>query len=67
MRETPSETWHGQERRKSPRLRHLLDDLLNRTTELHDQFVVLSSEVAQMRAELNDLRNDVAPNPVVGK
>lgn len=50
----------GEERRKSPNLRLLLDRLDDRTADLYERFAVLSSQVAQVRDELKQLRHEAA-------
>ena len=48
----------GEERRKSLNLRLLLDRLDDRTADLYERFAVLSSQVAQVRDELKQLRQE---------
>ena len=58
MAESP--TWDGTERRKSPRLRKIIDDLQTGVRENHAAIVTISQEVFHLKEQVDRMRRQAS-------
>jgi hypothetical protein len=59
MAESPGR-WDGTERRKSPRLRKIIDDLQAGVRQNHEAIAAISQEVSHLKEQIDRLRRQAS-------